>query len=125
MGRQRLVVSVVLGEGEACSGQIAQLARRNPQLQASSFKASAKFTPEGIIENTLVVLPTGLGKTFTAGPVMLNCASPSLKLILPAQFTIGSSEKGHPRCALEAVGRSTRSGPVTGRVGYLGVIPSN
>ena len=34
---------------------------------------------ECLSDNTLAALPTGLGKTFIAGSVMLNCASPILQ----------------------------------------------
>lgn len=80
-----------------------------------------------LLENTLVALPTGLGKTFIAGAVMLNCTllitCVSLRANLSSQFIAGSlperSSSLHPR------NRSSlsRSRPATELVGYPGAMP--
>lgn len=66
---------------------------------------------ECLFNNTLVALPTGLGKTFIAGSVMLNCTSPITCIPfgtnpLSPSLPLVPFWKGYLRCAFEAACRS-------------------
>ena len=68
-----------------------------------------------LFDNTLVALPTGLGKTFIAGCVMLNCASLITYIPLGANpfspsLPLVPFRECHLRCTLEAACRSADRG---------------